>query len=139
MIVLQIVICFALRLLYMSSSQTLNLYENVTLSGGWTVYPINFIVVENTSVTLLCKRNDTFTPAYQVRSFDGNIFGNVLLKFQNDLLVTIELGTLKLKIDRFSKKYEGVWQCTATVTSWSLQLVLPSVSLLLLIPTCWIP
>ena len=98
-----------------AGGQTLNLYENVTLSGGWTVYPISYIVVENTSVVLWCKRNDNVLPAYQIRSFDESIFGNALQKFASDPLVRSEPGTLKLKIDRFSKKYEGDWECAIQV------------------------
>ena len=106
-----------------AGGQTLNLYENVTLSGGWTVYPISYVVVENTSVALWCKRNDSVFPVYQIRSFDESFFGNALQKFRGDSLVMIEPETLKLKIDRFSKKYEGEWQCTIQVNDPILGLV----------------
>ena len=99
-----------------AGGQTLNLYENVTLSGGWTVYPISDIVVENTSVALWCKRDDSVLPLYQIRPFGGGIFGNALQQFTGDPLITSEPRTLKLKIDSFSKKYEGEWQCAIQVS-----------------------
>ena len=94
-----------------AGGQTLNLYENVTLIGGWTVYPISYIVVENTSVALWCKWNERLIPVYQVKSFDETTFGNAIQKFG----LAYESGTLKLNIDRFSKKHEGDWRCFATV------------------------
>ena len=106
-----------------AGGQTLNLYENVTLSGGWTVYLNSYVVVENTSVALWCKRNDSVLPLYQIRPFGGGIFGNALQRFTGDPLVTSEPGTLKLKIDRFSKKYEGEWQCAIQVSDPVLGLV----------------
>ena len=100
-----------------AGGQTLNLYENVTLIGGWTVYPISYIVVENASVALWCKRDDTVIPVYQVKSFDETTFGNAIQKFG----LSYESGTLKLNIDRFSKKYEGDWRCYATVLDANLR------------------
>ena len=41
---------------------TLHLYEETALDGGWTVYPISSAIVENTTIALRCERNDVFVP-----------------------------------------------------------------------------
>ena len=84
---------------------TLRLYEETALDGGWTVYPINSVIVENTTIALRCERNDVFVPTYDMKGFHETNFAVAIDKFEDEKATDI------LKIGKFGRKYEGEWNC----------------------------
>ena len=90
---------------------TLHLYEETVLDGGWTVYPISSVIVENATIALRCERNDVFVPTYGMKGFHETNFAVAIDKFEDDPQVEVETATDILKIGKFGRKYEGEWNC----------------------------
>jgi hypothetical protein len=100
----------------LASGQEVRLFENFTTHAqGWTEYITDGIIVENTTVRLSCKHNQTSAIVNYLRaSFDSD-GGSVSTNFQTSPSFGGDLrqpdGTVL--IEKFSKRYEGLWDCTA--------------------------
>ncbi|XP_062499914.1 cell adhesion molecule DSCAM-like isoform X2 [Corticium candelabrum] len=100
-----------LALLALAGGDTLHLYEETVLDGGWTVYPISSVIVENATIALRCERNDVYVPIYGMKGFHETNFAVAIDKFEDDPQVEVEMATDILKIGKFGRKYEGEWNC----------------------------